>query len=113
MSQVSRLIDIFNKLQASLGPSAYLDTPEDWQDLHTGDELVKEEREILACFQCGGEAGLAVTVVLLFNVEPGQQQILSGPEHQAVAQAVQGVLQAVHHAVIPGDHFTVTQLLRL
>ena len=98
---------------ANTGPSAYLETPEYWQDLHTGDELVKEEREILACLQCRGETGLAVTVVLLLNVEPRQQEILPGPDDQTVAQAVQGVLQGVHHVVIPHSHITVTELLRL
>ena len=60
---------------ANTGPSAYLETPEDRQDLHTGDELVSEEREILACFQW-----LAVAVVLLLSVEPGQQEVLPGPD---------------------------------
>ena len=96
-----------------VGPSAYLETSEDWQDLDTGDELVKEEREILACLQCGGETGLAGALVLLLHVQPGQQEILPGPDHQTVAQAVQVVLQGVHHDIIPGRHITVTRRLRL
>lgn len=79
---------------ANTGPSAYLETPEDRQDLHTGDELVSEEREILACFQW-----LAVAVVLLLSVEPGQQEVLPGPDDEAVH--VQGV--QVHHDGIPGS----------
>ena len=60
-----------------------------------------EEREMLACLQGGGEIGLAGTVVLLFSVEPRQQEVLPGPDDQTVAQAVHDVLQGVHHVLSP------------
>ena len=69
---------------------------------------MKEEGEMFACLQCGGEMGLTGTVVvLLLSVEPGQQEVLPGPDDQTVAQAVHSVLQGVHHVLSsPGRHVT-------
>ena len=101
------LTSSINYQQTRPGPSAYLETPEDWQDLHTGDELVSEEREILARLQWLAVALLAL-LVLLVSVEPGQQEVLPGPDDEAVH------VQDVHHDGIPGTAVvTVTQLLRL
>ena len=50
---------------------------------------MSEEGEILACFQW-----LAEAVILLLSVEAGQQEVLPGPDDEAVQ---------VHHDGSPGS----------